>query len=248
MPDFRVSDTASEHPKLRAAGLAAFGLWAAAGSWCMNPAHLTDGWVPLYYVQSWSSGKKLAKKLVEVGLWSEETRDSTPGFRYHDWTDIQRSRSSIEDEKRKARDRMARVRSGSVRANKERTFDRTGPEGSANVHDSLTLTLTHTPSGDLGGEVTNAPRGFERPPAQCPRHRGNPNAPACGACADARRSAESWDDREVQRAEEIGREIDQARTDPRMRCSHGADGGLYIHPVSGKSATCAHCRRAQEAS
>lgn len=194
MPDFRVSDTASEHPKLRAAGLAAIGLWTAAGSWCMNPAHLTDGWVPLHYVQSWSSGKKIAKRLVELGLWEEELRDGTPGFRFHDWDGYQRSASSIEDDKRKARERMTRARSGSVRPNSESTFGRTGPERAANVHDSLTLTLSHTPLGDLGGEVTQVPRtSAKRPSDRCSQHATEEHPPPCGRCADARRARLDWD-------------------------------------------------------
>lgn len=193
MPDFRIDDTASEHPKLRAAGLQAFGLWSAAGSWCMNPAHLTDGWVPMHYVQSWDGGKKSAKKLVDVGLWREEPRDGMAGYQFHDWEHFQRTAKAIEDEKRKARDRMARVRSGNVRPNRERTSSRTGQARSANVHDSLTL--THTLSGDLGGEghLGNATAGAQRPSSRCPKHINDPEPPPCGACGDARRAAEAYD-------------------------------------------------------
>lgn len=99
MPDFRVADTAAEHPKMRAAGLPAFGLWTAAGAWCMNPAHLTDGWVPAYYVASWPAGKRLAATLVNVGLWRPEKRDGMVGWQFHDWTDIQRSAEQIALEK-----------------------------------------------------------------------------------------------------------------------------------------------------
>jgi hypothetical protein len=193
MPDFRIADTAAEHPKLRAAGLPAAGLWSLAGAWCMNPAHLTDGWIPLHYVQSWPGGRKLAAVLVEVGLWSPENRGKLTGWRFHDWADIQRSAASIEDDKRKARDRMKRVRSGNVRANAERTSEGTQPERAANVHDSLTLTHTLTPSRDLGGEVAKAPQAPARPQPRCPQHANHDNPPPCGACAEARRAAEDFD-------------------------------------------------------
>lgn len=99
MPDFRIADTAAEHAKMRAAGPAAVGLWAMAGAYAMNPAHLTDGWVPAYWVISWPSGKKLASTLVKVGLWREEARDGMQGWLFHDWTDIQRSADEIAAEK-----------------------------------------------------------------------------------------------------------------------------------------------------
>lgn len=203
MPDFRVADTASEHPKLRAAGLVAAGLWSMAGSWSMNPAHMTDGWVPEYWVVGWPQGKKSAAKLVEVGLWVPMERDGQRGWQFHDWFDINRSAATVEDEKRKARERMRAVRSGSVRPNHGRTSGRTtaepSAEGSANVHDSLTLSLT--PSGQVGGvspvgryaRAEMSPPNKNRPAERCPKHADDPEPPPCGQCADARRAAETWD-------------------------------------------------------
>ncbi|MDJ0006494.1 hypothetical protein [Gordonia alkanivorans] len=37
------------------------------------------------------------------------------------------------------------------------------------------------------------------PPPRCPRHIGVDTPPACGACADARRTRESWDVEQTQR-------------------------------------------------
>ncbi len=96
--------------------------------------------------------------------------------------------------------------------------------------------------GQEGGTRESA----TRPPDRCPKHRNDPHPPPCGNCADARRAAETWDDAETERAEQIGRNIDEARADPRMRCEHGTDGGLFTHPITGLSATCALCRRAQQ--
>jgi hypothetical protein len=250
MPDFRVPDTAAESDQLRAAGIAAAGLWSMAGSWCMNPAHLTDGWVPVHYVMSWPSGKKLATKLVEVGLWTPEKRGGVSGWQFVGWLDEQRSAASIEDDKAKARARMKRVRSGNVRPNKERTFARTRPERAANVHDSLTLTHTLTPGEELGRQVTNAPRASDRPAPRCSKHEHDEHPPPCGACGEARRAAEAHDANADTRRALIAEAIDEARRDPRQRCEHGVDGGLFTHPDTGKSATCAHCRRttAREAS
>jgi 5-methylcytosine-specific restriction endonuclease McrA len=105
MPDFRIADSAPEHPKLRQAGLAATGLWSLAGGWAMR--ELTDGWVPEYWIKSWPSGKKHAATLVKVGLWSPETRNGIPGYIYHDWDDYQRSSAQIVAERSAALTRKA---------------------------------------------------------------------------------------------------------------------------------------------
>jgi hypothetical protein len=97
MPDFRVADTAPEHPKLRAAGLAAAGLWAAGGAYAMR--ELTDGWVPDYWIRSWPGGAAAARKLVAVGLWAAENRQGLPGYRFHDWTDYQRTAEQLAAER-----------------------------------------------------------------------------------------------------------------------------------------------------
>lgn len=83
----------------------------------------------------------------------------------------------------------------------------------------------------------------QRPPDRCAQHRDVDDPPPCGHCADARRAAETWDTQHNQRREQLAADIEQARADPRQRCEHGTDGGQYIHPTTGKSATCALCRR-----
>lgn len=246
MPDFRVADTASEHTKMRAAGLIAAGLWSMAGSWSMNPAHMTDGWVPEYWVVGWPQGKKAAAKLVEVGLWVPMDRAGQPGWQFHDWFDINRSAANVEDEKRKARERMTRLRSAPVRPNTTGTSVRTKPEPSAeraaNVHDSLTQSLT--PSGQLGGvspvgRYTRA-REENRPPERCSKHVNDPDPPNCRACGDARRAAETWD-RDTAIA---------VKADVRACTLCDADGWRWIDPrrrshgvQTGPDARCDHTRQ-----
>jgi hypothetical protein len=108
VPDFRVADTAPEHPKLRAAGLAAAGLWSLAGAWSMR--ELTDGWVPEYWVASWPQGSKQAAALVRVGLWRKERRSGIDGYRFHDFLDYQRASEQFHGERAKARERAAKSR------------------------------------------------------------------------------------------------------------------------------------------
>ena len=199
MPDFRVAETAPEHPKLRAAGLAAAGLWSLAGAYSMGQAQLTDGWVPEYWVQSWPNGKRSAVRLVEVGLWTHEKRHGTPGFRFHDWFDVQRSSSQIEEEREASRARARKSRQKSGARSTERAAHVTRES-----HDSLSLSLTQTPYRDFGGEGPDldARAGANGPPApkldpsnpRCPRHRDLPAGelgPPCRACRDARLAVES---------------------------------------------------------
>lgn len=108
-------------------------------------------------------------------------------------------------------------------------------DDSVSVHRGLTLGKER--KGKEGKGTREA-----RPSSKCPRHENDPNPPRCSACADARHAAERWDDAEALQAEEISRDIERARFDPSMRCEHGADAGLFIHPVTGLSATCAQCR------
>lgn len=106
---FRVDDTFHSHPKVRAAGLAAAGLWGAAGSYCM--AYKTDGFIPDWWINSWgAAGKAAARKLVEVGLWEGAIEDIARGYRFHDWSDYQASSDEVERDREFARERQRRRR------------------------------------------------------------------------------------------------------------------------------------------
>lgn len=101
---FKVDDTLATHPKARAAGLAAMGLWVVAGAW--SSQHLTDGFVPTWFVKSWPSGQKRAALLVENGLW-----DATEnGWVFHQWDERQPSKEHVEAERAAARLRQQRHR------------------------------------------------------------------------------------------------------------------------------------------
>lgn len=101
---FRVDDTLSSHPKVRAAGLQAMGLWAVAGAYSCQ--HLTEGHVPEWYVATWPQGKKLAARLVQVGLW-EVTED---GWSFHQWEERQKTKEEVEAERAATRERQKKWR------------------------------------------------------------------------------------------------------------------------------------------
>lgn len=106
---FNVDDTLSNHPKARAAGLEALGLWVVCGSFCGQ--YLTDGRVPEWYVKSWPNGLKLAKRLVDAELWSV----TEGGWIYHQWEERQRTKAQVEADRRAGTARQALFRNSELR-------------------------------------------------------------------------------------------------------------------------------------
>lgn len=203
MPDFRVADTAPEHPKLRDAGLAAAGLWSLAGAYAMR--ELTDGWVPEYWVTTWPSGKTQATKLVQVGLWTRERRGSQPGYQFHDWGDYQRAAARFEEEREMNRERARRYRQKTGNVTRDVAGDVThdGQRESRKTNGAVTQAPSPSPSpspleGHLGGETSsteraNAAQRPPRPTERCPKHRDQPTDQPCRACGEAREAVERWD-------------------------------------------------------
>ncbi|HYS41153.1 MAG TPA: hypothetical protein VEO01_36525 [Pseudonocardiaceae bacterium] len=252
MADFRVDDTAPDHPKMRAAGIAALGLWSMAGAFSMRPDILSDGWVPTYWVLGWDGGKRAAAMLVRVGLWMPETRNGIAGYRFHDFLNYQRAAEKIVGDRQSARQRMATLRaslhsgrSPDVRANTQRTTTATLPERAAepapNFNGSSVTSLLPTPvGGSYGGDrpVSNRAR-EQRPPEKCPKHINDPDPPNCGNCADQRRTAETWDHQH---------HLDQRLAIRACGLCDG-DGWRWINPArrslgprSGPDARCDHTR------
>jgi hypothetical protein len=72
VPWFKIDDSAHNHPKFRAAGNAAIGLWTRCGSFAAN--HLTEGIVSGELAREYGTPVQIAK-LVKVGLWHESGHD-----------------------------------------------------------------------------------------------------------------------------------------------------------------------------
>ena len=97
---FRVDDKFWGHPKAKAAGNRAMGLWVLAGSW--SSSYLTDGFVSREFVREHRNGEQDAGRLVEVGLW----HPVDGGWQFHDWEACNFTRTRVEarreaDRKRK---------------------------------------------------------------------------------------------------------------------------------------------------
>lgn len=86
---FKVDDRWHSHPKTQGLSLAAAGLWAKAGSWCMD--YLTDGRVPTASVVALGGSAELGAELTSSGLW--EAVDG--GYQFHDWAVMQPASGEI---------------------------------------------------------------------------------------------------------------------------------------------------------
>ena len=121
---FRVDDGFHDHPKVEALleskhASDAIALWTLAGSWCSK--QLTDGEISTSKVARLGirNHAKAAHELVRVRLW-EQTES---GFRFHQWTECQRTREDVVQTRREASDRMRRTR-----ANQKARQEETGRE------------------------------------------------------------------------------------------------------------------------
>ena len=102
----KVSDGLSTTPKILAAGQAA--AWLYVAGLCYAAQHLTDGEIPNSSLAGLGQytrarARKLSDRLVEVGLWEK----NGTGYTIHDYLAYNPSRSSVEEKREAARERMA---------------------------------------------------------------------------------------------------------------------------------------------
>jgi hypothetical protein len=105
MPFFLIGDEEPDDPIMHDAGLDGFGLFCAAGAFCMH--HLTEGFVPSYYIANWQGGRKAAAKLVKLGIWGRVDG----GYHFVEWK--QRSKEQVLAAREAARLRQQRARNKS---------------------------------------------------------------------------------------------------------------------------------------
>lgn len=99
---FNADDKMHSHPKMRAAGLEAMGLWLLAGTYCTD--YLTDGQVPHWFIDSWPGGQALAQKLVATRLWVTDKG----GYQFLSWSEYQRTKDKVLQDKANAAERKER--------------------------------------------------------------------------------------------------------------------------------------------
>lgn len=119
---FKVDDGFYDHPKVRSiprgtARKGAVSLWTFAGSW--SDRYLTDGLIPEHQLEEFGATRREAEWLVAAVLWHSpghgcrDCPDVPVGhFIYHDWTQCNDLKRDVEKRRKKARDRMRRLRNG----------------------------------------------------------------------------------------------------------------------------------------
>lgn len=105
---FKIDDRMPDNAKIRRAGTAAIGLWSLAGAW--SAGNLTDGFVPKSIAKRWDSGGKLAKKLLDSGLWLEAESDGEKGYQFHQWEEWQPAKVDVLARRKAAAERVAKHR------------------------------------------------------------------------------------------------------------------------------------------
>lgn len=110
MPWVKLDEAFPEHHKITAAGGDAGWLFVCALAYCNR--NLTNGFVPDGIVARLSDRRRpadLVRKLTDVGL----LEPVKGGWQIHDYLEYQTSRAKVEEERAKARERMARIRGSS---------------------------------------------------------------------------------------------------------------------------------------
>lgn len=243
---FKVDDKLHDHPKVRRLGkdkLAALGLWTTCGSWAADTT--SDGFVPREVVRRHDPRERVAAKLVSSGLWAKSEQNGEIGYQFHQWDEYQPTAASIEADREEWRKKKASQRKGKrgVSPGDNKGTSKGSPNGSP-PRFPVPVPVPVPSMGHLGEEESGRDRAEfqDPPPPKCPEHINHDGDPGpCRACGDARRARQRWDAEQERVRAELAAALDVARQDPRLRCGHGTDGGLYVRPDTGTS-PCALCR------
>lgn len=102
---FNADDHLHSHPKPRAAGLAAMGLWVLAGT--HSTSGKTNGFVPQWYIDSWGEeGRAMAERLIAARFWDA----ADGGYQFRSWDEYQRTKEQVERDQERNRERQRKYR------------------------------------------------------------------------------------------------------------------------------------------
>lgn len=140
---FRVDDKSHSHPKVIAAGNAAWGLYVRCGAWCAD--QLTDGKIPKNVAKIFGKPSE-CRALVAAGLWTE----NGDFYVIPDYLEFNPSRQRVEGERAAARERMLRRRSGEQDQNKQENIVRSS--ATPTRPDPITKVTTQLQAGSATGD------------------------------------------------------------------------------------------------
>jgi hypothetical protein len=163
---FRVDDKFGEHAKVRRLAkdrVPAVGLWTLCGIWCADNEQ--DGFVPVEVVRRYDPRLRLAKRLVEVGLWHESTSQDEVGFEFHQWSEHQPTRAQIEERRKKTAVKVAnwRAKKAAQRATAAEQYQ--GDEDECNPVTGQVTNQVSNPAPDPTRPVSTSPNGEVQPPS-----------------------------------------------------------------------------------
>jgi hypothetical protein len=242
---FRVDDGWHKHRKRIRAGLdiegmAAQGLWAAAGSWASD--ELTDGFVPDDIVDYLAPGigQQLAKRLERARLWVRTQRHDEEGWQFWQWEEQQPTADEVTAA-------LARKSTGGKLGNHRRWHTGEGKSDPRCLYcrgdndrstDRSTESVPNRTEGR--GEGSGRPGGD----AKGNRSAGQPRRrTADKASRPDRPSSEAFSDRTTDRTTDRGSESDANPTDPtrpdptRTSTSFGSTEGSVGAPEAPPAAT-----------
>jgi hypothetical protein len=188
---FQVDGDFYDHPKTIGMSDGATALWVRAGSY--SAAKLSDGFVAEAALSLLSRcPEEAASELVERGLW----RRVKGGFRFHQWDRRNLLRARVEAEReadrlRKRKDRGAGGQNATPQVNGHVVQPESTPDSARSPTGVRPLSVSVSVSGSVSGSGRGEPQSRE-PPGRCPDHLNDPRPPPCGACAEARKTHETW--------------------------------------------------------
>lgn len=185
---FNIDDKAHSDDRFNRAELDGCGLFAVAGSYCMD--HLTDGFVPRWFVKQRPGGLRAAKKLVAVGLWAVVE----DGYQFVEWKEAL-TREYVEAKKEKWREDKRQWRE--AQRTKATPMSTADSEVESEVESRTTNTNTNTNTNGSGHvleahSVRESGTALGEPASDrctdCARKPRQPGLEVCDDCA-ARRAA-----------------------------------------------------------
>lgn len=207
----RIDDAAPLHPKLQDAGAEAFTLWVAGLAHANR--HTTDGIIKKRHVEGLypplgKRARKLAERLVQLGLWEEFEENS---YRIHDYEQYQEEamRDAVEERKRAARERKRAQREREkarreaeekpLKPDKDEDSHAVTPRDTSRVTGGVTPPVTSgvtpgvTHAGDVHPDMSQPP-GPSRPVPARPVSISDPNGSSSESrqSRDVRRVFEHW--------------------------------------------------------
>lgn len=204
----------------------AIGLWTLAGTWAAK--ELTDGFIPDYLIETLGATPNDAQQLVYSGLWSRVEH----GYQVVGWDKYQFTKTQVMERRANEAERKQRAREAKRQRSDQHNVDNVrnvshwdtmrsphGVRAESALPDPTRPDQTHLLL--LRGNRTQVAPTPPEPPQRCPRHTNTPVPPPCSACADARRTHDTWTaDRQHER-DQANAARRQAITD----CPHCDDNG-----------------------